>query len=195
MEIIKATIRDPAAKAKQLRRAGIVPCVIDGADLKHSLSVQIDAASAAQIKNTMRSGSKADVEVNGMVYHTLIKELEHNVINNSVIHVSFHILDADKKVNSVADVVLANKEKVQGILEQIQMQIPHAARPEFLIDTVTVDISKLSVGTTLTVGDIPEFQNKNIELQTDPGNIVVRVVERKRVDEEPAEADEAAKTE
>jgi large subunit ribosomal protein L25 len=89
-------------------------------------------------------------------------------------------LEKGKKANSVADIVLLNKDKVQGVLEQIQMQIPHAAEPEYLLDTVTVDLEDCPIGTVITVGDIPEFQSNNVELQTDPNSIVLRISEKKR---------------
>ena len=75
-----------------------------------------------------------------------------------------------------------NKDKAQGILEQIQMQVPHAAEPEFLLDTVAVDLEGCPVGTVITVGDIPEFQSENIELQIDPNSIVFRIRETVLID-------------
>lgn len=121
-----------------------------------------------------------DIQVEGKRYHTLIKELDYNSINNEIVHISFQSLEKGKKANSVADIVLLNKDKVQGVLEQIQMQIPHAAEPEYLLDTVTVDLEDCPIGTVITVGDIPEFQSNNVELQTDPNSIVLRISEKKR---------------
>lgn len=70
---------------------------------------------------------------------------------------------------------------MSGVLEQ--MQIPHAAEPEYLLDTVTVNLENMPIGTILTIGDIPEFQSDKIELQADAGNIVLRNSDKKRVDE------------
>ncbi len=181
MNTIMAQKRDQAAKAKQLRRSGIVPCVIYGASLKESLSVQIDQSTARQLQRTKRNGSKVNIQVDGKTYPTLIKDLEYNGMNNEILHISFQVLDARKKFNSVADIVLLNKEKVAGILEQMQMQIPHAAEPEYLLDTVTVNLENMPIGTTLTIGDIPEFQSDKIELQADAGSIVLRISDKKRV--------------
>ncbi|WP_342759848.1 hypothetical protein [Kineothrix sedimenti] len=64
-----------------------------------------------------------------------------------------------------------------------QMQIPHAAEPEYLLDTVTVNLENMPIGTILTIGNIPEFQSDKIELQADAGNIVLRNSDKKRVDE------------
>jgi len=192
MDLIKAEMRSPSAKAKQLRRSGIIPCVISGAELKESLSIQIDQNTARQLKRAKRSGSKADLQVDGTVYHTLIKNLEYSSLNDSIVHISFQVLSAGKKVNSVADILLLNKDKVQGVLEQLQMKIPHAAKPEYLLDTVTIDLAGLPVGTAVTIGDLPAFQSDKIELQTDPDSIVLRIRDRKRADARPGTDPEAA---
>ena len=180
MNTITAQKRDPKEKAKQLRRSGIVPCVIYGADLDESLSIQIDQGTAGQLRRTKCNGSLVDIRVDGKVYPTLMKDLEYNSVRDEIVHISFHVLDADKTYNSVADIVLANKDKVAGILEQIRMQVPHAARPQYLLDTVTVDLENVPVGTTLTIGDIPEFKSDKIEVQADPGEIVLRIRDKKR---------------
>ena len=187
MNTIMAQKRDPAAKAKQLRRLGIVPCVIFGAGLTESLSVQIDQSTARQLKRTKRNGSKVNVQMDGKTYPSLIKDLENNSVNDEVIHISFHVLDTGKKFNSIADIVLVNKDKVAGVLEQMQMQVPHAAEPEYLLDTVMVDIENMPIGTTLKIGDIPEFQSDKIELQVDASNIVLRISDKKRAEVRPAE--------
>lgn len=181
MNTITAQMRDPAAKAKQLRRAGITPCVIYGAELPESLSVQIDQRTARQLKRTKRNGSKVKISVGGKIYSTLIKDLEYSTLTDEIVHISFHVLDAGKKYNSVADVVVVNRDKTPGVLEQIQMQVPHAATPENLIDTVTVDLERLPVGTTLTIGDIPEFRSDKIELQAELDGIVLRIRDKKRI--------------
>ena len=180
MNVIQAKLRDVTLKAKQLRRSGFVPCVIYGAGLEESLSVQIPSCEARQLRKAKRLGSLVDVQVEGKRYHTLIKEIEYNSIKNEIIHISFQSLEKGKKANSVADIVLLNKDKVQGVLEQIQMQVPHAAEPEYLLDTVTLDLEGCPIGTVITVGDIPEFQSDNIELQIDSNSIVLRISEKKR---------------
>lgn len=180
MDIIKAEMRDPAAKAKQLRRSGIIPCVLNGAELKESLLIQINQNTARQLKRTRQDGSKVDIQADGKVYHTLIKDLNYSSLDDSIVHISFQVLDAVKKVNSVADIILLNKDKVQGVLEQMQLKVPHAALPEYLLDTVTIDLAGVPIGTTLTVGDIPEFQSDKIELQADPASIILRIRDKKR---------------
>ncbi len=182
MSTIYAQKRGQDVKAKQLRRSGMIPCVICGASLKESISVQIDQRTADQLKRTKRNGSMVNIQVDGETYPALIKEMEYDSLKNEILHFSFQVLNANKRFNSVADIVLLNREKVTGILEQMQMQVPHAAEPEYLLDTVTVDLDSIPIGTTLTIGDIPEFQSDKIKLLADAGNIVLRVREKKRAE-------------
>ena len=182
MNTITVKKRDPKTKAKQLRRFGIVPCVVYGGKLKESLSVQIDQGTARQLQRKSRNGSKVNVEFDGQIIASLIKDLEYNSLNNEVTHISFQALDDDKKVNSVADIVLLNKDKVTGVLEQMQMKVFHSALPKDLIDIVTVDLADLPIGAVITVGDIPAFQSSKIDLQTAADSIVLRINDKKRAD-------------
>ncbi len=187
MNTILAQKREQDAKVKLLRRSGLIPAVICGASLKESISIQIDQKTIGQLKRTKRNGSKVNVQVEAETYPTLIKEIDYDGLKNEVLHISFQVLDANKIFNSVADIVLINKDKVTGVLEQMQMQIPHAAEPEHLIDTVTVNLENIRNGTTLTIGDIPEFQSDKIKLLADTSNIVLRIRDKKRAEVNVAE--------
>lgn len=190
MDTIHAEMRTSNANSKQLRRLGFIPCVIYGANLTESLPIQMDLSTAQQLKRMKRNGSVVDVQVDGKTYHTLIKDMEFDYLIGEMIHVSFFVLEKGKKVNSIADVILLNKEKVRGVLEQIQMQIPHAAEPEHLVDTVTLDLDGKPAGTVILVSDIPELNNDNIELRTDPAGIVLRINDVKRANTRPYQTQE-----
>ena len=102
-----------------------------------------------------------------------------NTVNNEILHLGFQALTADEKVNSVIHLILANDDKVEGPLEQMQFEIPYASLPGDMIDTVTVDLEGMPAGTVLTIGDIPELNSDKIDLQVDPESIVLRINNRK----------------
>ncbi|MDD4377331.1 MAG: 50S ribosomal protein L25/general stress protein Ctc [Eubacteriales bacterium] len=178
MDIITVEKRENGAKAKQLRRAGIVPCCVYGGALPDSLSLQMDLGTAEKIFREKREGSKVKLKVGEEIIPAQIKELSRNILNNDIIHISFQGLKADQKVNSVAHVFLKNMDKVPGMLERMLMEIPFASLPKDMIDTVTVDLEDMPVGTIITVKDIPEFLDENIELQVDKESIVLRIHEQ-----------------
>ncbi len=180
MEQITVTSRDSAAKAKQLRRHGIIPCVIYGAALRSSISAQLDKDNAKQLLRTKRTGSSVDLRYEGRTIHALIKALERSCVGGEVIHVSFQAMEADRKVTGRAQIHLLNKDTLPGVLEQSQFEVTYTALPADLFDTVTIDLADLPVGTVVSVSDLPQLQNEHIELLTPADSVIFKIVDKTR---------------
>ena len=119
--------------------------------------------------------------MDGHVILTQIKEKKKRLSGDAE-HFSFQVLAADKKVNSVAHIFLKNTELVPGNLEQMLFEVPFSSFPADMIDTVTIDLEGLSVGTVLAVKDIPEFQSEQIDLQINSDSTVLRILDKKRAE-------------
>lgn len=180
MDIIPVERRNEEAKAKQLRRAGIVPCCVYGGNLTESISIQMDQQTANKLFRVKRNGSKVQLKLEEQAIPVQIKDKTRNFADNGIEHISFQALKADQKVNSVAHIILENGDTVAGILEKMLLEVPYASLPKDMIDTVRVDLEGMRPGTTLTVGDIPEFKQETIALQVDADSMVVRIRDRKR---------------
>ncbi|MDU6248798.1 MAG: hypothetical protein E6612_07755 [Paeniclostridium sordellii] len=96
-----------------------------------------------------------------------------------MLDISFQALTADEKVNSVIHIITTSDEKIEGVLEKMQIEIPYTSLPKDMIDTITIDVDGMKAGTVLTVGEIPELNSDKIELQIDPDSIVLRVSEKR----------------
>ena len=186
MDIIQVQKRDVEAKAKQLRRAGIVPCCVYGGSLPESISIQMDQQAANKLFRVKRNGSKVQLQLEGQMIPVQIKDKTRNFADNGIEHISFQALKADQKVNSVAHIILENADTVAGVLEKMLLEVPYASLPKDMIDTVCVNLEGMRPGTTFTVGDIPEFQQEAIELQIPADSMVVRIRDRKRSTNEQA---------
>lgn len=99
MDIITVEMRNETSKAKQLRRAGIVPCVICGGELKESLSVQMEMAVANRLFKKNRQGSKVQIRLDEQVITAQIKEKTRDPMNGEINHISFQALKADQKAS------------------------------------------------------------------------------------------------
>lgn len=187
MDIVTVQKRNTEEKAKKLRRMGLVPCIIFGGSLQESISIQIQEAVARKLVRFKREGSKLQLNLDGQTILAQIKEMEQNTLNNKIVHISFQALSDDQKVNSVIHIILKNSDIIAGTLERMFLEIPYASLPADMIDTVTVDLEGMPVGTVLTVADIPELKSEKIDLQVDTSSIVVRVNDKIRSIEEAAE--------
>ncbi|MDD3430348.1 MAG: 50S ribosomal protein L25/general stress protein Ctc, partial [Oscillospiraceae bacterium] len=165
MNVITVNKRDLTVKAKQLRRSGMVPGSVFGGPLTDSISLQIDEATVRKLFREKREGSKLKIDLDGKLILVQIKEKAVNTLSNEILHISFQALKADRKVNSVIHILLKNTEKVTESLEKALMEIPYAALPEDMIDTITIDVDGMAAGSVITVVDIPELESEKIDLQ------------------------------
>lgn len=179
MNIITVESRNRAKKAKQLRRAGIVPCTIYGGALAESLLIQMDQNTAKRMLRCKQEGSKMEIQLEGKIIPVQIKDIESNIINHEIIHMCFQALETDKRVNSKAQIVLENADKVVGILEQMLFEVPYSAFPSDMIDTVVIDLEGLEAGSFLTLEDISDFKNENINLQISSDSMILKISDRK----------------
>lgn len=187
MDVITVNKRDFAVKAKQLRRDGMVPGSVFGGPLPDSISLQIDEGIARRLIRYKREGSKLKIDLDGQLIPVQIKEKTVNTLNNEILHLSFQALKADQKVNSVIHIILKNTDKITELLESVLLEIPYAAFPEDMIDTIAIDVDGIAVGTVITVADIPELMNDRIDLQVGKEEIVLRISDKRRPAKQPME--------
>ena len=180
MSTVIAVKRDPRAKAKQLRRMGIVPCSVYGASLPASLSVQLDQNTVSKLLRGKDVGSRVELTLNDKVVPVIIKEIARDTLKNEVQHIGFQVLKADVKVNGTAHIVLANQEKIGGFVSQVLFEIPYTAYPADLVDTITIDLTELAVGSSLMVRDLEIANNPRLELLIDADTLVLSIADVKR---------------
>ena len=187
MYTIKVSERDFAMKPKRLRRNGIVPGSVFGGHLKDSVALQMNEIDLKKLFVEHHIGSRLNLDLNGKIIPVQLKEKELDPVSNAVLHVSFQALRADQKVNSVIHVVLENTDKVTALLEHMVTEIPYDAFPKDMIDTINIDVDGMGVGTVVTVADIKELQNDDIEVKLNPDEIIFRIVDKPSVEEETEE--------
>lgn len=175
MNMITVERRNEKGKAPQLRRDRKIPCVIYGGALKKSISIQMEQSLAKKLTREKREGSKINVRLDDQLIPAQIKEKTLDFVTGEIIHISFQALKSNQKINSVAHILLKNTDRITGILEKQHLEIPYASYPEDMIDTITLDMDGLPVGTVVTLGELADFQSDKVELLIDKGSIVLRI--------------------
>lgn len=187
MDTIKVAKRDFTIKAKKLRRNGMVPGSVFGGSLKESVSLQINEAEARKLIANHFVGSRLNLDLEGKIIPVQLKEKSVNNLNNEIMDLSFQALKADQKVNSVINIVLTNTDKVTAILEEMTVEIPYAALPADMIDTIEIDVDGMGPGTVVTVADVKELQSDKLDVQLNPEEIIFRIVEAKKASDDDEE--------
>ena len=185
MNTLKAEKRDMAIKAKRLRREGYVTGNVFGKEIKGSIPIKLEKSAVDRLLKIHRRGSQVMLDVDGESMDVLLKEINFNPLKGQVDEIDFQALVKGEKVQSVAEVILENHDKVaSGVLQLLLEEVPYRALPGDLIEKVMVDVGNLKVGDSIKVGDLDMAKNEKVDLLIDPETIIVTVSESRNAVEE-----------
>ena len=114
MNTLKAEKRDMTVKAKKLRREGYVVGNVFGKELKDSIPIQMNKKDVDRLLKTDHKGSQIMLDIEGQSYDVLIKNLDFNPLAGRLDAIEFQALVSNEMVHSVAEVIVANHDKVVG---------------------------------------------------------------------------------
>ena len=201
---IKGDLRKSFGKktSNKLRAEEKIPCVMYGGDENIHFSLGEKALKKIVFTPNIYI---IDVEIEGKVTQSIIKEIQFHPVTDRIIHVDFMQIFKGKPISIAVPIkTVGTSPGVQagGNIQSTTRKLIIKALPKDLPDTLEIDISKLELGNSLKVGEL-EFDN--IEL-LDPKNSVVVSVKLTRVakgmeeneetdDEETEEGEEGEKSE
>lgn len=179
--------------AKKLRREGIAPGVIYGGD-QRSYPVQMrEKEIASLLKAASSENVLVDLEVEGADTPNklvLIQAVQRHTMNGSVMHVDFQAVREDHEIKATLPVNLHGEPagvKEGGLLEHQLHQVEISCLPKHLPETLEFEVSQLSLGEALHIGDVefPEGVTPNLN-----DNVVIAiVVETRTAKAEKADGD------
>lgn len=183
--------RDLALKAKKLRQNGIVPANIYGRHID-SLAIQIKQDVATKFLQSHSIGSKVNMEIDGEEYLALLKEYKRDPSSRKIIHIEFHALTLGEKVKVSLPINFLNRDSlVQFTVLQEQMsEIEISTLPQFLVDYISIDVSKYELGDSVLVSDLDVSSDENIEVLSAPDSLVFTITHAAKVVEEVVEEEE-----
>lgn len=197
MEIVEleAEIRKKTGKgdAKRIRKSGKVPGVVYGG--KENLHIMINpsalksALSGPFRKNTIL---KLKFSSDSLQEKTVIlKDYQVHPITDKILHVDFLEVREDRKLTIEVPVKLVGTPegvKKGGVLQWNIRKLKIRCYPRDLVPEITIDISPLSIGSSLHIGDITLPEGLEVVMdKTLPVVTITEVVEEKAAEEVPAE--------
>lgn len=193
---IKAVKRENLGKkaTQELRSQGNVPSVLyGGEEIVHFYTSRIDFDKLLYTSDV----HLIDLNVEGTVYKSIIKELQFHPVTDEVIHVDLLQVFEDKPVVMEIPVKLkglAKGVKAGGKLSLELRKLRVKALVKDLPNELVIDITKLGIGKTIQVGSL---NYPNLELLNSSHAVVVavKVARAAVVEEEDEEEVEGAEGE
>ncbi|HMT30312.1 MAG TPA: 50S ribosomal protein L25/general stress protein Ctc [Bacteroidia bacterium] len=174
---------------KQLRDAGMIPCVIYGGDENVHFSAPI-----LSFRHLVYSPEVFTVKINvdGKTRNAIMQEIQFHPISDKILHIDFIEIHDDKKV--VIDVPISingtsEGQKQGGKLLSKVRKLKIKALPAHLPDSINIDVTPLGIGQSVRVGDL-KFEG--VEFLDSANNIIVGIRTTRNVVETPAEAAKSA---
>jgi len=175
--------------ARKLRAAGRVPGVLYGAGQE----TQLLSVDAHDLLLVLHKGSNVliDLEMDGAKHLTLAKDVQRNHIKGTYVHVDFLAINKDEKitVNVTIEAVGDSRGiKEGGVLEAHTWEVEVQCLPFDVPESIQVDISDLGIGDAVHVSDLAAPEG--VEIQANPEDLVLQVVQPQARDIEIAEGEE-----
>lgn len=164
-----------------MRREGIIPALIYGKSLKESILIQIPLGDLNRFLSTASKGSTLTIEVDGEKYNVLFKEITYEAISQRVEHIEFQLLVADEAINSVARVVLANRESNPNIIQQQIEEIPYNALPKHFVQEVVINLEGMEPGSSVKLADLDIAKNENIRITIPQDTVILSINDPKKI--------------
>lgn len=172
---IKGSERESVGKraTKALRNAGMVPCVVYGGDKPLHF-----AAEEAAFKDLVYTPNAHTVVVEfdgGDKIRAVMQDIQFHPVTDAILHIDFYQLFEDKEVTMRIPVRLEGNApgvKNGGRLLFRKRKLVIRALPDNLPDFFNVDISKLKIGSYITV---EELKSEEFTILHPDSTVVVQV--------------------
>ncbi len=184
--------------ARRMRRTGRIPAVVYGGG-GPVIPVAVDPAGIQRILHS-ESGHNAifTVEIHGKApARVMIRDWQSEPVHGDLLHVDLVRIALDAKLKLKVPIHVTGEPqgvKVQGgIFEFVLREIEIECLPDDIPESVTVDVTPLTIGRNLRVAELPV--DPKVKVLTDANRVVAHVVALKAEEEKPAEVAEAAPAE
>ena len=188
-EVLKVTMRTGLGmgSVKKLRSEGFVPAVVYGKG-KETTPVQLDEEDLMKYLET--GGRVADIVLDGKKLKAVVKEVQHDLITDEILHLDFQLVSLTEKIILPVTVILSGELQFppdQGNLEQLLTEVEVECLPKDTPEEIKMDISGLNPGDSIHVGDIKLPGTVTMVTSAEESIATVR---RPTIEEEEAPAEE-----
>jgi large subunit ribosomal protein L25 len=147
-----------SAASRRLRANGKVPAVLYGRGAD-PVSLTVDWRELRSALTTDKGlNALLTLKVGSKRTKALVKDLQRHPVRRDVLHVDFLSVDVDVVISTDVPIVLEGEATLvireQGVVDQVMNAIVIQAKPDDIPGSLSVDVSELEIGHTITVADL-----------------------------------------
>ena len=164
-----------SAASRRLRATGKVPAVLYGRGAEPQ-ALTVDWRELRSALTTDKGlNALLTLKVGRKSTKALVKDKQRHPVRRDVLHIDFLAVDVDVVISTDVPIVLEGEATLvlreQGVVDQVMNAIVVQAKPDAIPGHLSVDISALEIGHTITVADLD--LPAGVTLEVDPEETVV----------------------
>ncbi|NLJ75515.1 MAG: 50S ribosomal protein L25 [Firmicutes bacterium] len=172
---LKVERREETGKSqvRKLRWDNMIPGIVYGSG---GPALMVKADNREIEKALAASGSLINLSLGDETKTVIVKEVQRDPVRGDILHVDFHAIALDKKLEisvPVRAIGEENRPNDGGVVSTLLWEITVSCLPTDIPEAIVVDVSNLELDGVITVAelDIPE----GVEVIEDPDEAVVKV--------------------
>ena len=144
--------------SRRIRRDGRIPGVLYGLGAE-SVTIAVDWSDLRRALTT-EAGVNAiiQLEVEGERHMSIVKDLQRHPVRRDVLHIDFLRIDPTRDVTVDVPIVMVGEAReliaADGMVDQNLFTLSVNAPPDRIPNELKIDISDLTVGDSIRVGDL-----------------------------------------
>jgi large subunit ribosomal protein L25 len=175
------------------RRAGRLPGVLYNKEL--NLPIAVETKAFDRVFREQGTSSLIDLDVDGTEHQVLVREVQMDKRKRVPLHVDFYAITAGQKLEVYVPVHFEGTSQGQkdgGQLDVQRREVGIYVLPSQIPHDITVDITELTIGDSVHIGDVRALLPETAEIIDDESLTLVTVLApRLEVEEEEEELEEA----
>jgi large subunit ribosomal protein L25 len=187
IQLVAETGREAGTRSsKRLRREGKIPAVVYGHGTE-PVAVAVDARELRHALNT-EAGVNAliNLSIDGDSKLTMPRVLQRHPVRNTVTHVDFQVVSRDEVMAADVPFTLVGEAKEvtnnDGVVEQALFALTIHATPSAIPSHIEVDISGLTIGDAIRVGDLSLPNGVTTEVDPEEAIVVAQGAQTSELD-------------
>lgn len=178
MAVIHAAIRNNLKKSatKTLRAEGRIPSVVYGKKIGNE-PISVESREIGRLFRREGRNALITLDINDKQKCTVMAhEVQFNHLKGSIQHIDFLEVDVNQEMEAVVPVTVKGIEQAEqggAVVNHQLSELAVRALPNAIPNAIEVDVSGLSVGDNIRIGDIPA--GEGYTLVGNPEEVVVSV--------------------
>ena len=147
-----------SSESRRMRNAGRIPGVVYGHGVE-GISVSVDGRELRHaLSGESGTNQLLELKIGSDTHLALARVLQRHPVRHTVMHVDFQIVRRDEVIAADVPIVLVGEAKAveqeKGMVEQPLALLTVKATPAHIPASIEVDISDLTIGEGIRVGDL-----------------------------------------